>query len=173
MIRVATKESVEVLEAFGQRPVLERSGRGPLVSWCEVPFPHSKCRITLCPEDLRERSRLVRDASGVPREVHWQVGQHADPYTVVIAACQQAGSRRRAHCSRVEVGQANTSFGESIYRWSGDIGAVAPELSESNVVQHNDDDVRRSTLERTLRRPRGRLRCSQLDRTVGRRFINF
>ena len=141
-----------MLEAFAKRPVLKRSRGGPLVSWCEVPFTHSKRRIALCPEDLRQRSRRVRDASCVPGEVHWQVGQHADPYTVVIAARQQARPRRRAHCSRVEVGQANTSFGESIYRWGGDIGAVAAELSESNVVQHDDDDVRRSTLERTRRR---------------------
>ena len=92
VVRIAAEEPVVVLETLAERPVLERSARGTLVAWRQVPLADRERRVPLRPHDLGERAGLGGNARRVAREGHRQVRQHADPDAVVVAASQQAGT---------------------------------------------------------------------------------
>ena len=144
VVRVAAEEPVVVLEALAERPVLERPRRRALVAWGQVPLADGERRVALRPQDLCERARLVGDARRVAREGHRQVGQHADTDAVVVAPGQQARPGGRADRGGVEVGQPHSLVGQPVDRWGRDVGAVAAELGEADVVEHDDHHVRRT-----------------------------
>ncbi len=141
VVGVPAEKPVVVLEPLAERPVLERARRGPLVAGGQVPLPDREGRVALCTQDLGEGAGLVGDACRVAGEVHRKVGEHADADAVVVATREQAGAGGGAHRGGVEVGEPDPSLGEPVDRRGGDVGAVAAELSEPDVVQHDDHDV--------------------------------
>ena len=163
MVGVAAEEPVVALEALAQRPVLERTRRGALVAWGEVPLADREGGVALVAQDLGERAGLVGDAGRVAGEVHRQVGQHADADAVVVATGEQAGARRRAHRGRVEVGEAHPPVGQLVDRRGGDVGAVAAQLCEADVVEHDHHHVGRAGTVRGRGTSRGRPCGGQLD----------
>ena len=90
---------------------------------------------------------------------------HADG--VGVAPRQQRRPRRRAHRRDVEVRVAEALRREPVEMRRLDLGAVAPEIGEAEVVGEHDDDVRRALGRRGARRPpRLRGRDGAADRAL-------
>ncbi len=153
VVGVPAQEPVVVLEALGQRPVVEGPRRRPLVTRGEVPLAHAERGVAVRPQDLGHRAGLVGDPALVAGEVHGQVRQHPHPHPVVVAAGEQARPGGRADGGGVEIGEPDATGGQPVDGRGGDVRAVAAELSEPGVVEHHHHDVGRPG---TVRRRGGR-----------------
>ncbi len=162
LVGLAVEEAVVALEADPGGPRVERPVAA-LVTRGQVPLADRGGAVPLRPQDLGQRPRLGRDLAGVPGEVEREVGQHAHPHPVMIAAGQQAGPRGGAHRGRVEVGEPQAPLGETVEIRRVEVGAVAPELREPEVVEHDHHDVRRPAPVGRPGRHRRALGCRQTD----------
>jgi hypothetical protein len=68
---------------------------------------------------------------------------------MMVAAGQQRGARGRAHRRGVEAGIAQAFGGKPVNGRRPDLRAVAAEIGEADVVEQDNQDIRR-----TGRRPR-------------------
>ncbi len=144
LIGVTPVESVEVLEAHGERPALERAGRGLLPARRQVPLAHGERAVAGVAEYTRQCRGARRDARVVAGEAHRDVGEEAHAHRVVIAAGEQRRARGRAHRRDVEAVEAQAAGGEPVDHRRRDVGAEAAELGEAEVVEHDHDHVRRA-----------------------------
>ena len=94
---------------------------------------------------------------GVAGEAGVAVSDVSHAGHVVIEAGEHRGARRRAHRIDVEVGVAHTTGSEGVEVGRVDLGAVAGEVGEPEIVGQHHDDVGRTGGRRREGRP-GRFR---------------
>ena len=138
------EEAVEALEAAPERPLVVRSGGARLVDRREMPLADAHRVVAVGLQDLGERRRLLRDVAALARKAAVGVGEERHADAVVVAAGEQRRARRRAERRDVEVVVADALPGERVHRRRRDLGAVAAEAAEADVVVEDDDDVRRA-----------------------------
>ncbi len=101
--------------------------------------------------------RLVRlDDAVVAREARGLLGDHAEARSVMIAARQQRGARRRAERRRMDAGEAQPLLGELVHRRSRDHAAEGARHAETRIVGDDHEHVRRVFRRHDARRPPGR-----------------
>ncbi len=144
LVGLAAVEPVPPVEPAPEGPTAAVRGHVRLVVGREVPLPHRQRGVALRPQDLREEPVLERDLARVARVAHREVGDPAHPVAVVVHARQQARARRRAERGGVEVRQAHARRRERVDVRRVDLGAVAAELREADVVQHDQQHVGRT-----------------------------
>ena len=95
-------------------------------------------------QDLGEEAVLARDHAPVAGIAGGEVGDATHAVAVVVAPREQARAGRRAERGRVEVGEAYAVGGEPVDGRRRDVGAVAAELREADVVEHDQQHVGRA-----------------------------
>ena len=95
-------------------------------------------------QDLGQEAVLDGDLAPVARVAHGQVGHPTHAVAVVVAPGEQARAGRRAQGGGVEVGQPHASGGQGVDHRRVDVGAVAAQLGEAHVVEHDQHHVGRA-----------------------------
>ena len=144
LVGLAVEEAVVALEPEPGRPHVERAV-GPLVAGvrCHLPMAVGR-RSPGRAGSAADGAGAVGDLARVARVVDGHVGQHAHADPVVVAPGEQAGPGGRAHGGGVEVGEAQAPCGQPVEVRGVEVGPVAAQLGEAEVVEHDDHDVRRA-----------------------------
>ncbi len=150
LVGLAVEEPVVAIETLTERPHLERPDIA-LVPGGQVPLADAEGRVPLLTQDVRCGGGVLRELTAVRGEVRGQVREHPHADAMVVATRQQAGPRRRAHRSGVEVRQPDTPSGEPVEVGGVQIRAVATEVGEAEIVEHDHQDVRGTGIERHRR----------------------
>src|SRR6266478_1503026 len=95
-------------------------------------------------QHLCERYHTLRTDSGITGKCGGEFHNRARIVHVMIAARQQRGASRRTKRSRMKIVITQASCGQLIQYWHLARAAEGAGLSEADVVEQNDDDVRRS-----------------------------
>ena len=153
LMRVAAEEAVVALEAASQRPAVVGAGRADLLGRGQVPLADAVGRIAVLQQRLRHEPVLERDGAIAARVAGRSFGDAGHTVGMVVAARQHAGARRRAQCGSVHVREQQAVLGEPVDVGRVDRPAVATELTEAGVVQHDEQDVGRVSSGAQRRRP--------------------
>ena len=124
-----------------------------LVLGRQVPLAHRVRRVSPAAQDLREEAVLARNTAPVAGEADGEVGHAAHAVAMVIAPGHQARTRRRAQRGRMEVREPEAVPREAVECRRRDVGAVAAELGEADIVEHQQQHVRRTGLRFRIGRP--------------------
>ena len=160
LVGLGVEESVVAVEAAPERPAVERAGRAGLGESGDVPLADEVVAVAVRAQQLGECRDVGVDLAAVAGEPAVEVGEAAHADRVVVASRQQRRPRRRAHRGRVESGVPEPLGGEPVDRRCGDLGAVAAEVGEPDVVEHHEQHVGALRRHRRRRPPR----CRVLDR---------
>ena len=164
LMRLAAVKSVPALKAAPARPGVARRGRVGLVLGREVPLADGHRHVAVRGEDLGHEAVLARHSSPVAREADGEIGDSPHRVRVVVAAREQAGARSASTATWCGSWRAAPRPRPGVDVRRGDVGAVAPELGVADVVEHDDQHVRRTLGCRRLRRPpRRRLPPTRTD----------
>ena len=148
LARVAAEEPVVALEPAPQRPAVIRPGGGLLARRDQMPLADHVGAVAVRQQHLRQEAVLERDQPVVARIAGRHLGDARHPVAVVVAAGDHARPARRAQRRRVHVVVAQPIGGQAVQVRRRDRAAVAAELAETGVVEHDEQHVRRA-----LRRP--------------------
>ena len=144
LVRLAADEPVEVLEAAAAGgPVVERPHRARLPHRHLVALAELRRRVAVELEGLRERRARVRPDRVVARRGRRDLGDAAHPHDVVVAAAQQRRPRRRAQRRRVEAVELQAAGGEPLRVRRRARPAERARRAEPDVVEQDDQHVRR------------------------------
>ena len=161
LIGFAIKESVETIETTLQRPCVVGAGCGSFVHGTQMPLPERKGCVANLTQNLAHRGCILRNATSHVRIARIEIGDTAHSDGVVIAACQQRRSSRRAQRRHMEVGKAQTIAGQLVDVGRDHVGAKAVEVRETKIVEEHHDNVGRIVTRVFGRRPpRSRLSVS-------------
>ena len=144
LVGLPAVEAVPAVEATAERPGGPRVGHVGLALGAQVPLAHRVGGVPGGPQHLGEETVLARWPPPVAGEPGGQVGHAAHAAAMVVAPREQAGPRRRAQRGGVEVGQPHALGGDAVDEGRLDVGAVAAELGEADVVEHDQHDVGRA-----------------------------
>ena len=156
LVGVPVEEPVVPLEAQPQRPAVERARGALLPAGRQVPLAHGEGAVARVAQQLRQPGGRAGDAPVVAGEADGQVGDESHAHPVLVAPGEQAGPGGRAHGGDVEAAVAQLAGGEAVDGGGGDVAAVAAELGEPQVVEHDHQHVRRSPRGPGQRGERGR-----------------
>ncbi len=155
LVRLAGEEAVEALEALAEGPAMPRPAERHLSRRRQMPLAECEGGVAVAHQGLGEEAVLGRDGGVVSREARGELDDARHATGVVVAPGQQAGARRRAQCRGVEVRVTQPARRQAIEGGRGDVRAIAAELGVADVVEENEDDVRRAGGRLLHRRPRG------------------
>jgi hypothetical protein len=137
-------EPVPAIETPPEWPVLARA-RGTIVRGIgEMPLAHGVGPVAMLAQDLGHRRRLACDAALVARKTARPLADDADPDRVRVAPGEQARARGRAHRRNVKVRVAQAARGECVDARRRDLGTVAAEVGEPDVIENDANDVGRA-----------------------------
>ena len=158
LVGLAVQEPVEAVEAPLQRPLVVGPGGGGLLHRAQVPLAEAQGRVALGPQHLGHRRRVVGDPAPHVGVAGAEVGDRPHAHRVVVAAGEQGRPGRRAQRRHVEVGELETTGRQAVDVRGVDVGAVAAQVGEPEVVEDDDHDVGGGLSRVRCRRPpRGRL----------------
>ena len=144
LVGLPRHEAVEPLEATAERPAGPAGPRVALVFGGEMPLADGVGGVPGLDEHLGEEPVGEGDPRVVARIAGGDLDHPSHAVGVMVPAGQHAGPRGRAQGGGVKVGVAQALGGQAVEGRGGDIGAEAAELGEPDVVEHDDDDVRRT-----------------------------
>ena len=138
---LALQETIEAIEAALQRPLVEGArGRG-FEGRGQVPLAGRESVVALQPQHLGQRAGTARDAPAHTRKAQVPVGQPAHADRVVVAPGEQGGPRRRTQGGGVEVGVTQPACGQRVDVRRLDLRAVAAQIGEAQIVEHDVDHI--------------------------------
>ncbi len=143
LVGFAVEETVEAVEAPLERPGVVRAGRGCFVHRAQVPFAHHERRVAGPAEHLGHRGGLLADPTSHVGEAGVEVGDRPHTDGVVVPAGEKRGARGRAQRRDMKVAEAQPAGSQPIDVRRGEVGPVAAEVGEPEVVEQDHDDVRR------------------------------
>ena len=138
------EEPIIAVEAALQRPLVEGASLRGLEGGRQVPLAGGEGVVAGGPQHLGQGACATGDAPPHPREAQVPVGQPAHAYRMVVAAGQQGRAGRRAQGGGVEVGEAQAAGGQGVDVRRGDLRAVAAQVGEAEVVEHDADHIGRA-----------------------------
>ena len=109
-----------------------------------MPFANSHGRETVIAQDFRNESGVFIDTAVKAGETGGVIGDTAHSGCVLVATSEQTGASRRTHRGGVETAIAQTLFGETVEVRCFDIGTETTDLRVANIVENDEDNVRRS-----------------------------
>ena len=143
LIGLGVHEAVEAIEPAPQRPAIDRPRRPGLAQRRNVPFADHVAVVAMRAQHLRQRARLAPDLAAIAGITAVEIGEAAHADRMVIAPRHQRGAGGGAHRGGVEAGIAHPARRDRVDRRGADRRAVAAEVREADVVEQDDDDVRR------------------------------
>jgi hypothetical protein len=141
---IPAQEPVEALEAAPQRPPVERARARLLVAGRQVVFPDHERAVTVLEEHLGQEAVLERDDAVVPGIAARQLRDARHGVAVMVAAGDDARTARRAQRRRMHVAVAQAIRGDRVEAGRRDRAAVTAQLTETRVIQHYEQHVRRA-----------------------------
>ena len=144
LVRLAADEAVEVLEARAGRPGVERPHGARLPDGHLVALAELRRRVAVQLEGLGERCRGVRPDRVVAGCRRRDLGDAAHAHRVVVAAGEERLARRRAERRGVEAVVLETVRRETLGNGCRHGPPNALEAREADVVDQDDEHVRRS-----------------------------
>ena len=148
LARVAAEEPVEALKPAAQRPAVVRARGRLLAAGDQMPLADHVGAVAVLEQHLGQEPVLERDQPVVAGIAGRHLGDARHRVAVMVAAGDDARAARRAERRRVHVVVAQAALGQAVEVRRRDRAAIAPELTEPRVVQHDEQHVRRA-----LRRP--------------------
>ena len=140
---LARHESVEIVEAVARRPTVERTHRGRFRRRRVVPFAEGRGLVAVVAQHRRNRRGALRDDAGVAVEIERPLRDRARADALVIAPGQQRRPGRRADRGRVELVEGDAVVGEARQCRRVDLAAKRVGQAKADVVEEDDEDVRR------------------------------
>src|SRR6266850_7296958 len=144
LVSLTTNETVELIETRMSGPTIERSGNRNFPRRRFMIFAKGGGAVAVESQHLRERCHTLRTDSGIAGKSGGEFHDSARVVNVVIASCQQRGASGRTKCSRMKIVVPQTSCRQLVECRHFARTAKCAWLSEADVVEQNDDDVRRS-----------------------------
>ena len=145
LVRLAADEAVEVLEAAAAgRPGVERPHRARLPDRHLVALAELRGRVAVQPQRLRQRRAGVGTDRVVAGRRGRELGDDPHPHRVVVAARQQRSPRRGAQRRRVEAVVLQAVPGQPLGRRRRARPAERARGGEADVVEQDDEHVRRA-----------------------------
>lgn len=172
LIGLGAHEPVEALETSAERPPAPGRTQAGFLPRSEVPLAERERRVSLVAQNLAEEARPLCDLGVVAGVASALIGDPAHGRRVMVAAREQACPRRRAHRSCVEVPVPQPVCGKRVHCRCGDVRAIAAELRVSDIVEHDEDHIRRAVRRSKWRRVR-RNRVSVSSPDVSRKRISL
>ena len=151
---VPAEEPVEPLEPAAQRPAVERPGAGLELRGQQVVLADHVGAVAMGQQHLGQEPVLERDLPVVPGIAGGELVDRRGRVRVVIAAGDDARPRRRAQRRGVHVRVQQPAGGQRVQVRRGDRAAVTAQLPVPDVIQHDEQHVRRPC--RRPQRPRPR-----------------
>lgn len=142
LVRCPVHEAIEPGESPPKRPLIERPGGARLIDRRNVPLSDREGCVSFGCKHLSQRCGAVRDAAPVAREAGVPIGDDAHPDRVVVPPREKASTGGRTEGRGVEVVVSQATCRQAIYHWRSDRRAEAGEVTESNVIEDDHDDVR-------------------------------
>ena len=156
LARIAAHETVEIVKAHADRPLIEGSGGAVLEGRRIVVLAEPRGGIAILLQNIADRRIVDADDRIIARITGRLFGDDAEADRVVIAAGDQCGAGRRAQGGRVELGIAQAGIGDAIERRRRDDAAKGTGDAIAGIVGHDEEDVGRALGRHDLRRPVGR-----------------
>jgi hypothetical protein len=144
LVGLAAEESVEPVEALGQRPFRSAAGRGEILHRHIVVLaqPHRGVPVVL--EHLADGRALGGQSSGRTGEAHRALGDRGTAVDMVIAPGQERRTGGGAQRGRVPLGVRQAIAGESVEGRHVDPPPVGRPGRQAGVVVQHDQNVRRA-----------------------------
>jgi hypothetical protein len=139
----AGEEAVEILEAIAGRPFVEGTHRRRLVGRRVVPFAEGGRLVAVVLQHFGDGSRSLRDHAGVAVPIHSALGDGSAADALVIAPGQQRGPGRRTDRGIVESVIADAGLRNARQIGRIDLATVGAGLPVADIVDQDDQDVRR------------------------------
>ena len=140
---LARHESVEIVEAIARGPTVERTHRGRFRRRRVVPFAEGRGLVAVIAQHRRNRRGALRDDAGIAVEIERPLRDRARADALMIAPGQQRRAGRRADRGRVELVEGDALVGEARQRRRMDLAAKRVGEAKADVVEEDDEDVRR------------------------------
>ena len=164
LVGFAVEKPVEAVEAAGERPLVEGTGRRTFLHRCEVPLADREGGVAAVAQHLGEGGGLVAHVPEHVREAGAEVGDRSHARPVLRAAGEQCCACRRTQRRDVEVRELQPASRERIDVRRVDVAAEAAELGEADVIEEHHHDVRgRTPRVRQVLEPRLRVGESTSD----------
>ena len=141
---VTAQEPIETLEPAPQRPPVERARARLLVARRQVVLADHEGAVAVLDEHLGQEAVLERDDAVVPGIAAGQLRDGGHRIAVMVAAGEDARPARRAQRCRVHVAVTQAVRRERVEAGRLDRAAVATELPEPGVIEHDEQHVRRA-----------------------------
>ena len=151
---VTAQEPIETLEPAPQRPPVERARARLLAARRQVVLPDHEGAVAVLDEHLGQEAVLERDNAVVPGIAARQLRDGGHRIAVMVAARQDARPARRTQRRRMHVAVTQAVRRERVEARRLYRAAVATELPEPRVIQHDEQHVRRALARPHRRRPR-------------------
>ena len=149
--------------------MIERPRRGIGGVGRQVPFAQRHRVVAVLLQHFGDGAGALGDRPIASRIARRGLGDRRQPDLVMVSARQQGAARGRAQRGGVEIIVAQTFGGQLVEVGRMDRSAVGREMPVADVVQHDDDDVRRACWRRH-RQGRAEIRNGVL---VGRSDLAF
>ena len=143
LVNVGRHECVRVLETFTARPAIEWADLRHLVQRRVVPFPERIIDVAGLGEVVRDRLRRLGHDGVVTWKAHRRERMAAETDRMRVAARHQRRPRWRTQGGRVEIVEAQSVRCERVDVRRFDQPAEAADLRETDVIEQEDNDVRR------------------------------
>ena len=144
LVGLAAQKAVIFFKTHAERPVIERPRRGVGGVGREVPFAQGHGVVAILLQHFGDRAGALGDrsiAAGIARR---GLGDRGEADLVMVAAGQQRAARGRAQSRGVEIIVAQPFGGEPVEVGRLDRPAIGRKLPVADVVEHDEDDVRRA-----------------------------
>src|SRR4029077_7161665 len=144
LIRFATDETVKFIEARMSGPTIKRSGNRDLPRRRFVIFAKRSGAVAIQAQHFCKRRDALRADSGIAWKRSGKFHDRTGIVHVMIATRQQRSASRRTKRSSMKI-VITQARGRELFRCLHFAGSTKrARLPEADVVQQNDDDVRRS-----------------------------
>ena len=153
LVRFATLEAIEVLEAHPRRPLVEGAGRTVLKRRRVVVLAEPRCRIAVVLKNPPDGRVVGADDRVVAGETGGEFSDNAEAHRVVIATRDQRGPRWRAQRRGTELSIAQPCLGDPVHRRRGDDAAKSAADAVSLIVGQDQQHVGRAFGRHHARRP--------------------
>ncbi len=157
LIGIAAQEAVIALEAPAEQPPIVGARSRHRFLRREMPLPDGIRVVAVFLEDLRQVAVLERNVAVRAGISGRAVRQAGEVVGMMVPPGDDARARRRTERGRVHVVVAEAICGKCVDVRRFDWAAVAAEVPEARIVQHDEEHVGRTLLRPVRRRP-GRLR---------------